>query len=111
MQAKKTQLEGPLGRGSLWGFPVGFPGEGALKGLVHQRLSFRLQVAPSSHGAARAGEEHPALRTSERTPSPSSGVRVWEGLSVCGRGCKCVGGAVSGRESAGDRQWTDCGPA
>ena len=80
MQAKKTQLEGPLRRGSLWGFPVGFPGEGALKGLVHQRLSFRLQVAPSSHGAARAGEEHPALRTSERTPSPSSGLRVWEGL-------------------------------
>ena len=80
MQAKRTQLEGPLGRGSLWGCRVSFPGVGALQGLVHQKLSFRLQVAPSSHGAARAGEEHPALRTSERTPSPSSGLRVWEGL-------------------------------
>ena len=93
MQAKRTQLEGPLGPGSLWGCPVGFPGEGALQRLVHQRLPFRLQVAPSSHGAARA-EEHPALRTSERTPSPSSGLRVWEGLrSGVSVGTRCSRGS------------------
>lgn len=78
MQAKKAQLEGPLGEGA-----GGFAGW-ASQGRGHHRgwfisLSFRLQVAPSSHGAARAGEEHPALRTSERTPSPFCGLRVWEG--------------------------------
>lgn len=68
---------------------------------ARQRLPFSLQVAPLSHGAARAREDHPDLRTSERSLGPTWGLGVGGGGRVRR---KRLGLAQQGLPSVRERQ-------